>query len=186
MPEPLHRLVYDVTIDEVVDVGLRMATRTHAFRRQMRQSILIAGIIGGGVFTVACISYLTEKGSFELALAALAGLAFGVFFAFLFRFSFRKEILKQQRRVVAEHLGGKPSVPCELELRPDALWVRQAGMEMIFPWTLCTGIRDNAEDIEMNFAPGICVVRNRHVSSAGERQRFLETARRLAGKEIPC
>ena len=87
---------------------------------------------------------------------------------------------KQHRKVVAEQFGGKPTIPCEMELRSDAILVRQAGMEMTFPWTLCTGVADNAEDVEINFSAGICVVRNRHFSSTSERQSFLDTARRLA------
>ena len=57
-------------------------------------------------------------------------------------------------------------------------------MELIFPWTLCTGVTDNPGDVEINFSTGICVVPNRHFSSAAERQAFLDTARRLAGEVV--
>ena len=89
---------------------------------------------------------------------------------------------KQQRKIVAEQFGGKATIPCETELRTDAVVSRQAGMELIFPWTLCTGVTDNAADVEIDFSTGICVVRNRHFSSTAERQALLDTARRLAGE----
>jgi hypothetical protein len=36
--------------------------------------------------------------------------------------------------------------------------------------------------VEVNFVQGICVVRNRDFASPADRQVFLDTARRLAGK----
>jgi hypothetical protein len=118
----------------------------------------------------------------DLLLVVLLAAVFGVLMATLFRRYFHKEIRKQQRKIVLEQFGGKASFPSELELRPDAVWVRQAGMEMVFPWTLCTSVKDNADDIELNFTPGICVVRNRHFASAADREAFLDTARRLSAK----
>lgn len=135
-PEPLHRLVYDATIDDAVDVGMRLANRSGAYQRQIRQNILIARGIGACVVIGVAIFNLNEPG--------------------------------------------------ELELRPDAVWTRQAGMELVFPWTLCSGIKDNTDDIELSFSAGICVVRNRHLPSPAERARFLETARRLSPGSDLC
>jgi hypothetical protein len=101
----------------------------------------------------------------------------------LFKHFFIKEMHKQHRKMIAEQFGGKPTIPCELELRADAVWVRQSGMEMIFPWTTCAGIQDNAGDVEVHFTPGICVVRHRYFASTADRQSFLDTARRLAGSQ---
>ena len=181
-PEPLHRLLYDATVDDAVDVGMRLANKSNAYRRQVRQNVMIAGAVGGGAVIAVAIFYLNEPGPFELASVVVAALAFTVPFALVFRHFFMKEIAKQSRKVITEQVGGKPTLACELELRPDAVWIRQAGMEMVFPWTLCTGIQDNADDIELAFSAGMCVVRNRHLTSAAERARFLETARRLSGK----
>jgi hypothetical protein len=180
MPETLHRITYEATIDDAVDVALRLASKTQAFRRQIRHNVIIVGILGGLAFGAAWMSYLSAPAAFDLAVAACGGVAFGVIFAFMFRRFFMKEMRKQHRKIVAEQFGGKPTIPSELELRSDAVWVRQAGMEMTFPWKLCTAIQDNSEDVEMNFSPGICVVRNRHFSSTAERQDFIDTARRLA------
>jgi hypothetical protein len=53
----LHRLAYNVTIDDAVDVGFRMAGRTQAFRRQIRLIVIEAGIFGGVAFAAAWIFY---------------------------------------------------------------------------------------------------------------------------------
>ena len=110
---------------------------------------------------------------------------FGMVFAAIFVRFFEKEIRNQHRKAVAEQFGGKPFLQSELELRPDAVWVRQAGMELLLPWSVCTAIHNNPGDIEMNFTPGICVVRNRHFSSPAERQAFFNTARRLSEQARP-
>lgn len=110
MTDTLHRIVYESTVDDALDVAWRFSSRTRAFQNQVRQNVVIAGAVGG--------------------LAAIA--------AFVF-----------------------------------------AGA-VLFPWRISTGVLDNAHDIEMNFAPGICVIRNAHFASQADRQAFLETARRLS------
>lgn len=175
----MTRLAYDATVDDAVDVAWRLANRTHAFRKQIEQNVIFAGIAGGLVFFAAWM-YFAGVTPFNLMPAVLGGALSGIMFALLFRRELIKQIHKQQRSIIAEQFGGKPTIQSEIELRPDAVWVRQAGMEMTFPWTLCTGIQGNPHDIEMNFSPGICVVRNRHFASVADREAFLDTARRLS------
>ena len=182
MAEALQRIEYDATVDDAVDVSLRLASRTQTFRNQIRYSVLAVGaLMGVAAMAIAIYAAPPDTSRGYLALLAFAA-AFGGVMAVIFRGFFAKEIRKQQRKMVAEHFGGKAAIRSELELRPDAVWVRQAGMEMVFPWDACTSIVDNPDDIEINFTPGICVVRNRHFASAADRQSFLETSRRLSGK----
>ncbi len=184
MPEPLHRITYDATIDYAVDVAFRLAGRTQAFRRQLRLNIIIAGIFGALGFLGFWTYYGSWPAGFNLAIAAAGAVAFGLISARLFKHFFIKEMHKLHRKMIAEQFGGKPAIPCELELRSDAVWARQAGMELTFPWTTCAGIQDNVGDVEMQFTPGICVVRNRYFVSMADRQSFLDTARRLAGLQL--
>jgi len=182
MTDALHRISYEATVDDAVDVALRLANRTQTFRRQVSRNIIIVGTAAGLVL-IAWWLYTAEGTTpVEFALIVAAGIAFGVIFALIFRRFFQKEIRKQQRQLVIEQFGGKPSIHSELELRPEAVWVRQAGMEMTFPWSICTGVEDNPDDVEMHFGLGICVVRNRDFASPSERQTFLEAARGLAGR----
>ena len=181
MPEPLHRITYEATIDDAVDVAFRLAARTQAFRRQLRLNVIIAGVLGAGGFLGVWTYYGSWPAGLNLVIAVALAVGFGLIFARLFKHFFIKEMNKLNRKMIAEQFGGKPTLPCELELRSDAAWVRQAGMELSFPWTTCGGIQDNPGDVEMQFTPGTCVVRNRYFSSTAERQAFLDTARRLAG-----
>lgn len=177
----MQRVVYDATVDDALDVAWRLAYRSQAFRKQMHANVVIAGIASGAVF----FGYWLYSSGMSLAnfvFATVAGVLFGIVFAGIFRRFFDKEFRKQHRKMIAEQFAGKPAIQCEIELRPDAVWTRQAGMEMIFPWAVCTGVKNNAEDVELTFELGICVVRNRYFASPAERDEFLDTARRLSAK----
>ena len=183
MADALQRIVYDVTIDDCTDVAIRFANRTKAFRNQFMSTVALGGALAGLSFTGALLLFgMAATGRGALLLLAL-GAVTGIVFAFTFlRGYFRKEILKQHRKVVAEQFAGKETLPCETELRSDSVWCRVGDIEMTFPWKICTSIQDNVDDIEINFSQGICVVRNRRFVSPADRQEFLETARRLSAK----
>ena len=179
MPDVLYRLAYDTTIPEAVEVALRLANRTHAFHRQLKKTLICGGVGAGLVFFIAWLFFVGNS-ALNLVLAAVAATLFAIVFTAIFRRFLEKEIRSQQHKLIAEQFGNQKVINSELELRSDAVWVRQFGMEMLFPWTLCTRVQNNPNDIELNFAPGICVVRNRHFASPSERQAFLETAQRLS------
>ncbi|HET9467799.1 MAG TPA: hypothetical protein VFO48_05285 [Vicinamibacterales bacterium] len=185
MYQVLQRIVYDATVDDACDVAWRMSNRSPAFRKQIRTTIVIAGIATALVVFVFFAFFENNRTPTMLVVIFGISAVCGVLGTALFRRQFTKEIFKQQRKVVADQFGGRPSIRSELELRSDAVWVRQAGMEMVFPWDVCTSVVDNANDVELNFAPGICVIRNKDFASPAERQQFLETARRLANPTNP-
>lgn len=182
MADALQRISYDATIDDAVDATWRMSNRSPAFRKQIRLSIVYAGIASGLIFLVFWTFVPSNRTGSKLLLIVAGSVVFAVICGALFKRQFTKDIFKQHRKVVADHFGGKPTMPSELELRSDAVWVRQAGMEMLFPWDVCTSVADNANDVEINFAHGICVVRNKDFASPADRQAFLDTARRLSAK----
>jgi hypothetical protein len=182
MADALHRISYDASIDDAVEASWRLANRTQAFQRQLRQHIIIASVAAGLLFLVVWIYIGGGRTPSQLAITIVLSVGCGLIFPRMFRGELVKQIRKQQRKVVAEHFGGKMVIQSELELRPENVWVRQGSMEMTFPWNICTGVRDNPDDIEINFSPGICVVRNRYFASPADRQNFLDTAKRLAGQ----
>ena len=176
-----QRITYEATIDDAVDVALRQASRTRAFQKQFRLNVLIAGI-GSGVAIFTAWMYIVGNSLPHVVFGIVAGALFGIVFAAIFHRVFEREIRKQHRKLVEERFAGKTVLHSELELGTDALCVRQAGMEMVFPWSACTGIRNNRRDVEISFARGMCVVPRRHFASETEKQAFFETARRLCAK----
>jgi hypothetical protein len=175
--EPTRRIVYEASIDDVVDVALRVAMRQRAFRRQVLLTAVFVGILSG----LAAAWLSSRFGGLGYASAAPLGAVFGLVVAVVFRPIFVREIRSQHRKLVAEPFAGRSSLPCELELRAGGVWVRQDGVELAFPWARCTEIVDGPNDIEIVFAPGgLCVVKNRHFRSREERTDFLVSARQLA------
>lgn len=182
-PAALHRIAYEATVDDAVEVATRLSRKSAALQKQIRAMRVGTGILGGVALTALLVFYYQRppRTVAGIVMGVAAGVVFGIVFARLFQRSFDKDTRKRQRKIVAEQFHGKPTVACELELREDAVWVRQAGMEMTFPWRLCTGVLDNAEDVEIDFTAGMCVVPNRHFAAPAERQRFLDASQRLAG-----
>ena len=181
-PAASHRVVYEASIDDAVDVAIRLSRKSQALQKQIRAMIVGTGILGAAAFVGAWLFYSTSRTPVAIAIAAAGAILFGIVFAFMFRHFLAKETRKQQRKIVAEHFAGKPTVTCEAELRADGVWVRQMGIEITFPWTVCTGVHENADDVQIDFAAGMCVVRNRHFRSAEARQSFLDAARRLSAR----
>jgi predicted membrane protein len=182
--DALYRLTYETTVPEAVDVAWRLAYRTQAFRKQLRNNVIYAAV-GAAVVFFAAWMYIVGTSPLNIVLAVVAATLFAIVFAATFRSILEKEIRKQQRQLIVEQFGIKTAIQCELELRSDGVWVRQDGMEMMFPWARCTGIQNNPGDIQMDFTPGICVLRNRHFASPAERQTFFDTARRLSEQTRP-
>jgi hypothetical protein len=181
MAEVLHRITYDASLDDAVDVAWRLANRSQAFQKQIRFHTIVGSVACGLIFFVIWAYLGGLRTQAQLALALVGSVGAGLLFLPIFRRELVKQVFKQHRKVVSEQYGNKSIIPSELELRTDAVWVRQSGMEMTFPWQICSGVRDNADDIELDFAPGMCVVRNRHFASSAERQEFLAAAKRLYG-----
>jgi hypothetical protein len=178
----LQRIVYDASVDDAVDCAWRLSNRSPAFRKQIRLNIIIASVVSALIVFGFFASFEANRtGPMLLVILAISA-ACALVCAVLFRRQFTKDIFKQQRKIVVDHYGGEAAIRSELELRHDAVWVRQAGMEMLFPWSACTSVVDNPNDIELNFTPGLCVIRNKDFASPSDRQAFLDTARRLSAK----
>ena len=71
--------------------------------------------------------------------------------------------------VVVQTFGTTERIDFQVELREDTAWTAQNGLELAFPWRRATAVRDAGDGIELWFAGGIVLVRNRAFSSLQER-----------------
>ena len=175
MQGPLSRVEYDCTMDEIVDTQLRLSGSTQTYRSTRRKSIYVVAAIGAIVVLAITVR---EAADVPVALfsAAVAAAIAGFLYARIFDSTARKQYLS----AVSEQFGGAPSVHCEIELREDAVWTRQHGMELTFPWKQVYRVEDTSDAVELWFRPGLVTARNRAFAGAAERRHFMETARRLA------
>jgi hypothetical protein len=161
-----------------------MANRSKAFGKQ-HQSALWAGRILVAVLVMAVWAFWSQVPASAAGWVFLigGGVAAAAACGYFFKGEFEKQFRKQHRRVIVEQLRDGSTMPCELELQPGGIWIRQQGVEVTFPWSQSAGITDNGNDIEIVFSPlSLVVLRNRYFSSPAERQRFLDEARALVAR----
>ena len=65
----LQRLVYEATIGDIVDVSIRMSSRSKMLQKQVRAMIVGTGVIGGSIFTAVWMFYLTSRTPVAIAIA---------------------------------------------------------------------------------------------------------------------
>jgi hypothetical protein len=182
--EDVHRIQFDSTLDEVVDAGIRLTTRTQTFRAYRARAVWVSG----GCLSAALLATVFFRGNqnqVELSAAmwtilVVVALSLGAGFGYLYGRYIDGAMRRQYKKIVSEQFGGVTDVRCEIELRREGVWVVQNGMEMTFPWKNVAGIEDTGDAIELRFSPGLVVARNRAFRDEIERGQFLERARTLA------
>ena len=176
------RVAFDSTLDELVDVNIRLAEHTTAFRRQRAWSQVFVG----GSFAAAMVATVLLRTDPPLATVAIVvalAIAAGALFGYLYGYFHNWYIRRNSRRMVKEMLSGAEQLRCEFELRPDVLWCKTTVGEMSFPWSRLTRINDTESSVELWFDPGLAVVRNRAFLRAEDRRDFVEAATGLSRRK---
>ena len=180
MSPPL-RIEYASTLDGAVDANLRFAARDRASKRQRLKSILTATvsflvtglIVGGASAGVGTTAFL-----FAASLVILLAPFFALFWGFVYDVSFRRRV----RAFLRDQVGEAPA-PFALELRPEGLWTKDRGVELLLAWADLTDLGDADDGIEFVFRAGYVIARNKGFKSPEERAAFFEEAKRLAGRK---
>lgn len=187
--EDVHRIHFDATLDEIVDVNLRLTTRTQSFRAYRARAVWVAGgCLSAAVLAMVFIRARQADVAVSTAIwgvLVVVALTLGAGFGYLYGLYVDWAMRRQYKRVVAEQLellGGTTDVRCDIELRREGVWVVQKGLEVTFPWSNAAGIEDTGDAIELRFSPGLVVARNRAFHNSLDRARFLERARELASE----
>ena len=172
---------FDATLDEFVDVHMRMALRLGTYQRQRRHSQLLVG----GVAAVCLLGGLAGRAHLAIAPTLVIGVPSGVLFGWLAAVSYGRfndrYVKRAWREAIDKQLGGGP-VRCQVELRQDELSCATPHHSVGFPWTRLTEIRVLDGDVEFWFDPGLVVVRARAFPTTAERDAFIRTARERSGK----
>jgi hypothetical protein len=181
------RVEFDATIDEVVDVQIRLLKRTETRNRLKRQQVLFTGFAGAVGLPLALLSQIRPL-SFPLIVAVITvGVAVGVLVAYLYGHYFEWHVRHYTRRLIAETSTGAGALVQEIELRTMGVWCRTGGMEITLPWAQITHVTDAVDAVELWFSlPALVRVPSRAFSSDESRRVFLREVRTLAPQTLPA
>ena len=164
---------FDSTIDEAVDVEIRLARQSNSFRRWKR-----AGFIWAPLLFLGFYFGVPDTPTAKLVFATLASLAF----ILIYPRSYDRILRRRIRKYLVEQLGTDKPIPCEYEFSEEGLTFRKMGVEIKLQWNTVKQINENDEDIEiLTHTGGIAVLRNRIFSSPNQKDEWLKYARDRAG-----
>jgi hypothetical protein len=178
MDEPIPRVSFDATLDELVDVVLRYQNATKVAQSWRRTAMFSSGAVIGVLFLlVSSPVWRQGRGVFILF---VVGLLLAVLVGFLAGRAHDHSQMRRVRQYLVEQLRGARTVRCEIELRPSGVWIQQDNVEMLFKWGDVVAIEDGAAGVELFLKNSLVIARGRAFSTASERDIFLSHARNLA------
>ena len=165
------RVQFEFTIDDVVDVQLRVLRHSRAARSwRWRDQLLTSLLTGTMLFAI-----VPEEITVRIIVGAI-GLVLG---AVLYPTLNERTVKRRLRKLCEENAGSDRVFLCQIELEESAIHTKQNGMEIIYPWVTVKEIRETNDSVDIYTQKGGCVVvRKRAFTRPGEQQQFIELANR--------
>ena len=157
----MMKIAFESTLDEAVDVQLRLLRRSKA-ARQWRQRWL-----AGGVLVLALFGFVLPNPPLMRGLFAF--LSGGLFFI-LYRKTYDVTVKKRLKKILLEQRGGQPSVLVEYELTDDCLIYRSRRRELRLPWDEAQAVQEGPDDIEIVFDQLSMAVLPYRIFASGEQR----------------
>jgi len=167
---PLMYVQFEFTQADLVDATKRLLGRSNIANAGLwKGSIYYAVIVGAIVFLI-----LRNDPTEGLVVGLVAGLVIALLYPKL-----QKSSLDRRLHGIAANLMAEPGpYVCEVELRPEGVWVHQMNKQTIYDWKIVEAVEegDDAITIFTRDGGGV-VVRNRAFKADDQRSQFLELAR---------
>jgi hypothetical protein len=177
MGTDIRRIEFEATLDDFVDVNMRMVKPTGAYRQARNSYRWVFAVVVAGTLAVVILRGDEVPSYFRIGVAALVAVA-GGFISGIFGVRFYDSYVSgHYRRMLSEMLGTANAFRCEFEVREDVLWSRTVHSEMSFPWSRLTRVQDLPDGIELWFSPGLAVIRDRAFETRQQREAFLDSVR---------
>ncbi len=166
------KVEFDATLDDFVDVNMRIRKRSHVLRSFNWKVTMVVAL------TLGFMEFM--RGDGPLWWNALAGcrgavIAGGVFFALL---TVLQPIDKWRiRRFYREQFATDGPIQVEVEISESGVSVRQHGAQITYEWKSIKSVDDRVDSIELWKPGGPVVVRNRAFDSAEMRYEFIGLCR---------
>lgn len=174
-----ERIQFETNIDELVDANVRQWRATKAAKLQRWRGIVkSAAAATVSAFAIVFLLSGAERDVVfsSLVIAVLLGAVLSPFYGRLYDAGLHRRL----RRAMTDVYGKSATSICEIELRREGTWIRNFGVEMLFPWSDTIDIADVDGAIELRFRAGVVVARNKAFATVGGRGRFIEAARELS------
>lgn len=176
------RVEFESTVDEDVDVQIRLANSMESFTRQRRGHVRRTAL---SATAAAPVGLLIGFGHIPSAAVVVSVTAFGALVGVglgpLVGRYFDWRVRRGARRMVDELRSGAVTVHQEIALRSDGLWCRSRGVETLLPWSKFSRTNDTAEAVELWFSlPALARVPDRAFRSREHRLEFVDHAAVLA------
>lgn len=173
MPEPVTRAIFPFSIDDLIDVTLRVHRHEPALRRGRWRAALGLGAIAAVLALLLLTLLPTESPDARWLIPIVASLTAPALYLRLWPRLMRRAMLPalQRRYGIGPHR-------CDVQLTADGVHSEQLGQTGFAPWPLFDHVRIVGGDVEM-LGRSVCVVRRRAFVSDDERDRFAATAAQL-------
>jgi hypothetical protein len=171
------KIQFPFDLDDLADVSCRSVLETPVGRSFRRQEILWSGVAGFVFFALLLSITVRPQTLGDCGLVALMALPVGVVMAGFRAQTYESRCKSRVRRFLAQDWNPNNAHVCEIELRPDVMWLRQPHLEVTYRWQDFISGDDLPEGVELRFRGGYALARSRAFETREEQTRFLAEAR---------
>lgn len=172
--QPMAHVEFDATLEERVDVQVRLAAQVPSLRASRRRARTSVGVAAGIAMLLLPFSFRLPL-PLRLLVAAAVGLC-----GYRAAGPWLQASHRRQARQALRELGTETTVHCEVELHADGVQVRQGGVDMRAPWSELLSVTERGGDVELGFRQSLVVVRRRAFRTGQQLSRFLDQVAELA------
>ena len=151
------RVQFEFTQDDLIDASKRFSARLKAVR-----SFQWTGLLATSFLTWLLVFVFLYRTPVQ---GAIIGLMAAAISAALFPRSNRRTVEKRMRKVAREIFGDANSFLCEVELRPDGVWVRSMNRQTLFEWASEEEVKETSDSVDIFTREGsgvVCATEHSH------------------------
>jgi hypothetical protein len=175
------RVEFDATLDDLVDVHLRLLARSRVARGWCWSGSIATGLVAGSgllILIPELFSPLAMPWEVEITLAILLAVLGGIVAAAIYPSVYRRIVATRLRRYCREQLRSDAPFTVEVQLLPGGIRAQQLGTEIACDWANVKAIEEGEDSVDFVVrSGGIIAVQDRAFASSTARREFVELAR---------
>jgi hypothetical protein len=164
---------FNYTIEDMVDVQLRLLKSSRAARAWRWRDLVTTSLLSGAFLFAVIPEGITGRiimGSIGLLLGAA-----------LYPILNEITVKRRLRKWCEEHVGSDKTFTCEVELNQSGIHTKSNGTQIIYAWENLKDIKETEDSVDIYFEKGgLLVVRNRAFASPDEHRRFIELTKQYS------